>query len=66
VNHAVRQEAVRSPPSTNSQTPRLPLSRLWQELPTEARLQTLRILQRVIGQQLLAPSIAEEVAHEQR
>ena len=46
--------------------PSLPLNRLWQELPAPTRQQALRLLRRVLGQQLLTPPNAEEVAHEQR
>lgn len=65
VTHALQREAIRSPPSTDKQTPSLRLARLWQELPAEARQHALRILNRVIGQQLLAPPVVKEVAHEQ-
>jgi hypothetical protein len=41
------------------------LSRLWEELPAEARKRALQKLDRIIAKQLLAPPTAEEVAHEQ-
>jgi hypothetical protein len=39
---------------------------LWQELPADTRDKALRILGRVLAQQLPAPPANKEVAHEQR
>jgi hypothetical protein len=64
VNHAFRQ-ATSAPPSKNSQEPSLRLNQLWQKLPTETRKRALQKLHRIIAQQLFAPRIVEEVAHEQ-
>ena len=64
MKHASRQEAIRSPPSKDNQTPSLRLSRLWQELPAETQKQALQKLHRIIAKQLLAPPNEEEVAHD--
>lgn len=64
VKHAPQRKATSPPPSRDRQAAHLPLSRLWVEIPAEARHKAVRTLSRIVGQHLSAPPVAKEVAHE--
>jgi hypothetical protein len=63
--HVSTREWQGPPPSPISPKPVLPLKQLWAALPTPIRQQALRILGRVIVEQITAPR-AKEVPHERR
>ena len=54
-----------APPRSRQTTNDLLLRRLWQALPTPDRQQTLRLLSRVVAQQLPRLTAAKGAGHEQ-
>jgi hypothetical protein len=63
-DHVPRQHRLGTPPPPLNPPGRVPLARLWQALPLQARSQALRALGRLVAQQLAAP--AKGVPHEPR
>jgi hypothetical protein len=61
-NHAPQPRMPQPPPHRGGLANR---SRRWQALPTDNRQQVLRVLTRLVAQQLLRSRTAGEVAHEQ-